>query len=94
MPLLVEQRTGHCKLNALAQLSPLLPGLRRRPLKLDVARVRGEYFRTAGWESPLVRARSPSAARTGEAAAKQGGGGCMQEATSSATMMARDISPS
>ena len=70
LPLLVEQRTGHCKLNALAQLSPLLPGLRRRPLKLDVARVRGEYFRTAGWESPLVRARSPSA-RTGEAAEKQ-----------------------
>jgi hypothetical protein len=28
-------------------------------------------FRTAGWASPLVRARSPSA-RTGEAAAKQG----------------------
>ena len=31
---------------------------------------RGEFFRTAGWASPLVRARSPSA-RTGEAAAKQ-----------------------
>ena len=40
---------------------------------------RGEFFRTAGWASPLVRARSPSA-RTGEAAAKQGALLCARRA--------------
>jgi len=38
----------------------------------DVACAEVSSVRTAGWASPLVRARSPSA-RTGEAAAKQGG---------------------